>query len=89
MWTQDYNGKVRYFERYKDSTGGAFVLSTVMPKDTAQNRRKAKEKLDLKAMKRKPKTESITFGELVALHNAYQSAHWKPSTAKQDAMHCV
>ena len=43
MWTQDYNGKVRYFERYKDSTGGAFVLSTVMPKDTAQNRRKAKE----------------------------------------------
>ena len=90
MWTQPYNDKVRFFERYKDSVSGeTFVLSTVMPKDTAQNRRKAKEKLDLKAMHRQPKTESITFGELVNLHNAYQLAHWKPSTAEQDAMHCV
>ena len=90
MWTQPYNNKVRFFERYKDSVSGeTFVLSCTMPKDTAQNRRKAKDKLDLKAMKRKPKPDSLTFSELVELHNAYQSAHWKPSTAKQDAMHCV
>ena len=90
MWTQPYKDRVRFFERYKDSVSGeTFVLSCTMPKDTAQNRRKAKEKLDLKAMHRQPKTTSITFGELVTLHNAYQQAHWKPSTAKQDAMHCV
>ena len=91
MWSQPYNDKVRLFERYTDLvTGSAFVLSCVMPKDTAQNRRKAKEKLDLRAQKRiHPEPSAITFGELVNRHNAYQLAHWKPSTAKQDAMHSV
>ena len=89
MWTQPYKDKVRYFERYKDTSGNDFVLSCIMPKDTAQNRRKAKDKLDLKARKRQPKTTSLTFSELVNLHNAYQLAHWKPSTAEQDRMQSV
>ena len=89
MWTQPYKDKVRFFERYKDTAGNDFVLSCIMPKDTAQNRRKAKDKLDLKACKRQPKTQSLTFSELVALHNAYQLAHWKPSTAEQDYMQSV
>ena len=89
MWTQPYKDKVRYFERYKDTAGNDFVLSCIMPKDTAQNRRKAKDKLDLKAMRRQPKTMSLTFSELVDLHNTYQSAHWKPSTAEQDQMQSV
>jgi len=89
MWTQPYKDKVRFFERYKDTAGNDFVLSCIMPKDTAQNRRKAKDKLDLKAMSRQPKTSSLTFSELVNLHNAYQLAHWKPSTAEQDQMQSV
>ena len=89
MWTQPYKDKVRFFERYKDTAGNDFVLSCIMPKDTAQNRRKAKDKLDLKARKRQPKTSSLTFSELVNLHNAYQLAHWKPSTVEQDRMQSV
>lgn len=91
MWSENQNGKVKYVERYTDAMSGqSFRLSVTFPKDTAQNRRRAKETLDLKARKRMaPSVDGLTFGELVDLHNEYQRAHWKASTAQQDAMHCV
>lgn len=68
MWTQPYNDKVRFFERYKDGTGNTFVLSCTMPKDTAQNRRKAKDKLAIQPIPEKCRFYQ-QFGDFSLLEN--------------------
>lgn len=92
MWSQNREGKVRYFERFKHPlTEKEFTLSCTFPKDTAANRKKAHDVLFAKFQ---DKTKSIstdapiTLEQLINLYLEDIKSSLKPSTVKRNSYAC-
>lgn len=77
MWSQPYNDKVRYFESYKEPlTGRKRIVSCILPKDTAANRKKATQILQDRISQRMvlpdPEPDDITLAELVVKYHEHK-----------------
>ena len=92
MWSEEYKGKARFFERYEDPmTGKLHRVSCILDKDTKKNRKLAQEIL---ADKIREKTysssapEEMPLKELVELYRAYQKSAVRESTYQRNYHAC-
>ena len=87
MWKQKTkNGKVRYFDEYKDQAGRIKVVSVTLKDDKRITQHIARNYLAEKMQQKKPGPVA-TFGELVKRYLDYVHRTMKPQTAAVADMH--
>lgn len=85
MWAQERNGKVRYFERYKQD-GKNKTVSVTYDKDTAHNRKEAQAVLaDRIRREQDLANKGDTLKDVITAYNEYQTKHMRPSTYIRNA----